>query len=111
MVDSRSPSAIRHPPSAICHPPSAICHSPFAMTTVLYQATKYDGSLNYQWQTQLEYHYDNLIILYAPVNTPFSGRRSGLMPYATRIYLWTDRWYNVEQYYMWNEGRGVRHYV
>ncbi len=81
------------------------------MTPVLYQSTKYDGSANYQWQTQLEYSYDNLIILFTPAHTPFTGRRSGAMAYAKRIYLWTDRWYNVEQSYMWNEGRGVRHYV
>ena len=82
------------------------------MTNVLFESRKYDGSLNYQWHTELEYSYDNLLILYTPAGTAFTGaRRTGAFQYPFRTYLWTDRWYNIHQTYLWGQQRGVRHYV
>ena len=79
--------------------------------TVLYHSTKYDGSDNYRWWAQLEYARDNLFILYTPPNTPYEGRRSGVLRYPFRSYFWTDRWFNINQIYEWERGAGVRHYV
>ena len=45
---------------------------------VIYQATKYDGSLNYRWLAQLEYQREHLFILYKPAGTPYTGRREGV---------------------------------
>ena len=82
------------------------------MTSVLFESRKYDGSINYRWQTQLEFSYDNLVILYTSPGTPYAGaRRSGTFEFPFRTYLWNDRWYNVHQTYMWSQQRGVRHYV
>ncbi len=78
---------------------------------VLYQATKYDGSVNYCWLAQLEYRRDRLIILYTPAGTHYTGRREGVLKYPFRSYLWTDRWFNIEQSYIFENGLGVRHYV
>jgi protein associated with RNAse G/E/L-amino acid N-acyltransferase YncA len=77
--------------------------------SVLYQALKYNGALNYRWQTQLEYARDNLIILYTPAGVPYSGRRSGTFAHAFRSYFWTDRWFNLNQTFV--ESDGLWHYV
>ena len=79
--------------------------------TVIYQSTKYDGSLNYRWPAQLEYARANLIILYMPAGTAYSGRRSGTLANPFRSYLWTDRWYNVNQTLLPDANSGIRHYV
>ena len=79
--------------------------------SVLQQALKYDGSIHYEWQAQLEYQRHNLIILYTHAGTPYGGRRSGVLPFPFRTYLWTDRWFNIEQIYLWDSGRGIRHYI
>lgn len=82
------------------------------MQTVLFESKKYDGSINYRWQAQIEYVRDNLFILYTPTGTPFSGRRAGTFPQACRIYCWTDHWFNVEQFYLNDNGHsGIWHYV
>jgi RimJ/RimL family protein N-acetyltransferase/protein associated with RNAse G/E len=79
--------------------------------SVLYQAFKYNGALNYRWQTQLEYTHDNLIILYTPAGVTYTGRRSGVFPYGFHSYLWTDRWFNVNQTLRSDEPVGIWHYV
>src|SRR6266571_4584626 len=82
------------------------------MSIVQYESKKYDGSINYQWQTELEFAYDNLVILYTPAGTTYSGaRRTGTFQFPFRTYLWNDRWYNIHQSYLWSLERGVRHYV
>ncbi|MBI1800818.1 MAG: GNAT family N-acetyltransferase [Chloroflexi bacterium] len=79
--------------------------------SILYQSTKYDGSVNYRWQAQLEYENSHLIILYTPPNTPYSGRRSGILRYPFRSYFWTDRWYNVNQTFLGQDHAELRHYI
>jgi diamine N-acetyltransferase len=78
---------------------------------VLYHSTKYDGSDNYRWPAQLEYARDNIVILYTPSGTAYTGRREGVLKYPFRSYFWTDRWYNVNQSYIFDNGLGIRHYV
>src|SRR5947208_1249581 len=79
--------------------------------SVIYQSTKYDGSINYRWPAQLEYARSNLIILYMAAGTPYTGRRSGTLVNPFRSYLWTDRWYNVNQTLFPDHETGIRHYV
>jgi RimJ/RimL family protein N-acetyltransferase len=80
-------------------------------TSVIYQSLKYDGSLNYRWTAQLEYARSNLLILCTPAGTPFTGRRSGTVQHAFRSYLWTDRWFNVNQTHFPEHDTGIRHYI
>jgi RimJ/RimL family protein N-acetyltransferase/protein associated with RNAse G/E len=79
--------------------------------SVTYQSVKYDGSVNYRWTAQLEYARSNLIILCTPGGTPFTGRRAGTAQHAFRSYLWTDRWFNVNQTHFPEPDAGIRHYV
>ncbi|MBI5879379.1 MAG: GNAT family N-acetyltransferase [Chloroflexi bacterium] len=79
--------------------------------TVLLRALKYDGSLNYEWPARVEYQRANLLVLAVAAGTAYRGRNSGTFPSPMRAFLWTDRWFNVEQVYDWSQGRGVRHYV
>jgi RimJ/RimL family protein N-acetyltransferase/protein associated with RNAse G/E len=79
--------------------------------SVTYQAVKYDGSVNYRWTAQLEYARSNLIILFTPAGTPYTGRRTETVEHAFRSYLWTDRWYNVNQTYFPEPDSGIHHYV
>ncbi len=112
------PLTTRRLPLVTCHVSLATRHlslvtrhpSPyFEMTQpILYQSTQYDGSINYCWWAQLEYAHHNLIILYTPPNTQYSGRRSGTIRHPFRSYSWTDRWFNVNQTYV-DDAIGMQH--
>ena len=79
--------------------------------SVIYRSVKYDGSVNYCWTAQLEYARSNLIILSTPVGTPFAGRCTGMVEHSFRSFLWTDRWFNVNQTNFPDPDIGIRHYV
>lgn len=79
--------------------------------TVLYRKLKYDGSVNYEWETQLEFRRGSLVILTTREGTAYRGRSPGTFRFPMRTHLWTDRWFNVNQIYAHSDGRGVMHYI
>lgn len=80
-------------------------------TAMLVHSTKYDGSLHYQYPTQIVRSEPGLIVLYGPPGTPIHGYRGDyLATHHALEFYWADRDYNL--HVLWHaDWRPRMHYV